>query len=146
MAINKVILLGNLGKDPELRYTAQHTPVCLFSLATGERRKGSDGNWSEHTEWHHIVAFGSTAENCNKYLKKGRQAFIEGKVHTRKWQDKGGKDRYTTEILAHTVQFVGGARAEKNGEGEVKESEVHSILSTEGEPGELSFEDDDIPF
>lgn len=108
MSINRVFLLGNLGKDPELRYTPQQVPVCSFSVATSERRKDNSGAWVDHTDWHNIVVFGRVAENCNNYLKKGRQAFIEGRIQTRKWQDKEGKDRYTTEIIANNVQFVGG--------------------------------------
>jgi single-strand DNA-binding protein len=108
MSINKVFLLGNLGKDPELRYTAQQNPVCSFSIATSDRRK-ENGNWVDHTEWHNVVVFGKAAENCAQYLKKGRQAFIEGRITTRKWQDKEGRDRYTTEVIAFSVQFVGGA-------------------------------------
>ena len=111
MSVNKVILLGRLGKDPELRYTQNQTPVCSFSLATSERRKDQSGTWVDATEWHNVVAFGRTAENINSYLKKGREVFIDGSIRTRKWQDREGKDRYTTEIIANTVQFVGGRPA-----------------------------------
>src|SRR5262245_48045038 len=107
MGVNKVILLGNLGKDPEVRYTGQQMAVCTFSLATSERRKDQSGKWSDHTEWHSVVTFGKTAENVGNYLKKGRQVYVEGRLRTRKWQDKEGRDRYTTEIIANTVQFVG---------------------------------------
>ena len=91
MGINKVMLLGNLGKDPEVRYTPQQMAICQFSLATGERKKDTNGQWVDHTEWHNIVVFGKTAENCARFLKKGRQAFIEGRIRTRKWQDKEGR-------------------------------------------------------
>jgi len=111
MSINRVFLLGRLGKDPEIRYTAQQMPVGNFTLATGDRRKDASGNWVEQTEWHNIVVWGKTAENCHKYIKKGREVFIEGRIQTRKWQDKEGRDRYTTEIVGLNVQFVGG-RAE----------------------------------
>jgi single-strand DNA-binding protein len=165
MAINKVILLGNLGKDPELRYTPQQMAICSFSLATGERKKDQSGQWVDHTEWHNIVTFGRTAENCSKFLKKGRQAFIEGKIRTRKWQDKEGKDRYTTEILADQVQFVGGRGegAESAGGDYGHEAANDNILagiptadalpkvanggargSVSSEP--VTFDDDDIPF
>lgn len=157
MGVNKVILLGNLGKDPELRYTTSQTAVCSFSLATGERRKDASGNWVDHTEWHNIVTFGKTAENCANFLKKGRQAFIEGRIQTRKWQDKEGKDRYTTEIIASTVQFVG----TREGKGapplsySVEESatppsmpnlkSADAVAASAG-ADEVSFDDDDIPF
>ncbi len=164
MGVNKVLLLGNLGKDPELRYSAQQVPVCSFSLATGERRKDPSGNWVDHTEWHNIVTFGKTAENCAQYLKKGRQAFVEGSIQTRKWQDKEGKDRYTTEILGNNVQFVGGARDAGAGkpmpssestptEASAGRQLVESLPSAEsisggvsGSTGGGAIEDDDIPF
>lgn len=151
MAINKVILLGRLGKDPELRYTAQQNPVCNFTLATGERRKDASGNWSEHTEWHNIVTFGKTAQNCANFLKKGREVFVEGRIQTRKWQDKEGRDRYTTEIIAMNVQFVGG-RGDSSG---MTSSDMHSgggmpegLQSADdiAAQAEASFDDDDIPF
>ena len=160
MSVNKVILLGNLGKDPELRYSAQQTPVCSFSLATNDRRKDQSGNWVDHTEWHNIVTFGKTAENCSQYLKKGRQAFIEGSIRTRKWQDKEGKDRYTTEIVAYTVQFIGSRDAGKSapaGQPNAEEAAagrelVESLPSAEALAGATSgstggaIEDDEIPF
>ena len=90
MSINKIILIGRLGKDPEMRYSNQQTAICSFSLATSERRKDASGTWGEHTEWHNIIVFGKTAENCSTYLKKGRQVFIEGRLQTRKWQDRKG--------------------------------------------------------
>ncbi|MBX7137736.1 MAG: single-stranded DNA-binding protein [Oligoflexia bacterium] len=157
MAINKVMLLGNLGKDPELRYTNQQFPVAKFSLATGERRKDASGNWGEHTEWHNIVAFGKTAELCSQYLKKGRQVFIEGRIQTRKWQDKEGKDRWTTEIIANNVQFVGnkpGAGTDSGASYTVETTNAGNELldslpsadqvSAAAEPP--AFDDDDIPF
>jgi single-strand DNA-binding protein len=105
--VNKAILIGNLGKDPEVRYTQGGTAVCNFSLATTERQKKGD-EWVDHTEWHNIVVFGKSAENCQQYLKKGSTAYIEGRIQNRKWQDKEGKDRYTTEIVAQSIQFLGG--------------------------------------
>jgi single-strand DNA-binding protein len=107
MGVNRVILVGRLGKDPEVRVTNQQLQICRFTLATGERRKDASGNWGEHTEWHNVVTFGRTAEICSQYLKKGKEVFIEGSIRTNKWQDKEGKDRYTTEIIANNVQFLG---------------------------------------
>ncbi len=155
MAVNKVILIGNLGADPELRYTGNQTPVCSLRIATSERRKDASGNWSEHTEWHSVVAFGKTAENSAQYLQKGRQVFIEGKLQTRKWQDKEGKDRYTTEILANTIQFLGGGKgaavpkesSSHNESAPMKSAPVAQMAETSsGADSEISFQDDDIPF
>jgi single-strand DNA-binding protein len=157
MGVNKVILLGRLGKDPELRYTSSQLPVVSFSLATGERRKDQSGNWVEHTEWHNITAFNKTAELCSNYLKKGREVYVEGRIQTRKWQDKEGKDRYTTEIIANSVQFIG-SRSDNAGysggdAGPVSpqfSQEGASDVDTAGSGGtsdiDSGFSDDDIPF
>lgn len=154
MAVNKVILVGRLGKDPELRYTPQQIPVCNFSLATGERRKDANGNWVEHTEWHNIVVFNKTAENCANFLKKGREVYLEGKIQTKKWQDKEGRDRYTTEIIANTVQFLGGKEAggasptSANNEEGVPHDEAPGNYpkAAVANGGDVSFDDDDVPF
>jgi len=105
--VNKVILVGNLGKDPELRNTTSGTSVCEFSIATGESWKGKDGQMQERTEWHRIIVWGKLGENCAKFLSKGRQVFLEGRLQTRSWEDKDGNKRYTTEIVARDVQFLG---------------------------------------
>lgn len=154
MGVNKVLLLGRLGKDPELRFSQNQTPIATFSVATSERRKDASGQWSDHTEWHNIVVFGKTAENCSNYLKKGREVFIEGRIQTRKWQDKEGKDRYTTEILAQTVQFVGGkgegAGAANAAAGSYEGANPFEDLKSADEISagvdQVTFEDDDIPF
>ena len=106
--VNKVILVGNLGQDPELRYTGSGTAVCNFSLATTESYKDRDGNQVENTEWHRVVAWARLAEICGEYLKKGRQVYIEGQIQTRQWEDKEGQTRYTTEIKAREMQMLGG--------------------------------------
>lgn len=109
MSVNKVILIGNLGKKPELRYTPGGKAVAQFNIATNERRGGKDGQAAqEHTEWHRIVVWDRTAENCAQYLDKGRSVYVEGRLQTREWTDKEGQKRYTTEIVAYTVQFLGG--------------------------------------
>jgi len=167
MSMNKILLLGRLGKDPELRYTPSQVAVCKFSLATSEKRKDQTGNYVEQTEWHNIVVFGKVAELCNQYLKKGRQAFIEGRIQTRKWQDKEGKDRYTTEIIAGSVQFLGGRdSSDSAGDSASYEKDnssphsddvlagqalVASLASADSLAGSssiasTSFDDDDIPF
>jgi single-strand DNA-binding protein len=112
--VNKAILLGNLGKDPEVRYTQSGSAVANFSLATTERRKQGD-EWGDHTEWHNIVVFGKTAENCGQYLQKGSQVYLEGRIQTRKWEDREGNTKYMTEIVAFDVQFLG--RTKGQGEG-----------------------------
>ena len=106
--INKVILVGNLGSDPELRYTGSGTAVCNFSLATSESYKDRDGNQVENTEWHRVVAWARLAEICGEYLKKGRQVYIEGQLQTRQWEDKDGNTKYTTEVKAREMQMLGG--------------------------------------
>lgn len=106
--VNKVILVGNLGADPELRYTGSGTAVCNFNLATNESYKDRDGNQVEKTEWHRIVAWERLAEICGEYLKKGRQVYVEGSLQTRQYEDKEGVTRYTTEIKMREMQMLGG--------------------------------------
>lgn len=107
--VNKVILIGNLGKDPELRHTPQGMAVANFPIATSENWNDKSGQKQERTEWHRIVVWGKLAEFCSKYLSKGRKAFVEGKLQTRAWEDKDGQKRYTTEIVATGVQFLDSA-------------------------------------
>lgn len=107
-SVNKVILVGNLGRDPELRYTQGGQAVANFTIATTERFSTRDGDRQERTEWHRIVTWGKTAELCAQYLSKGRSVYLEGRLQTREWEDKEGQKRKTTEITAQTVQFLGG--------------------------------------
>ena len=107
-SINKVILIGNLGRDPELRYTQSGQAVAHFSLATTDRFSNREGERQERTEWHRITVWGKTAENCAQYLSKGRSVYVEGRLQTREWEDKEGQKRRTTEVIAQTVQFLGG--------------------------------------
>ena len=104
--INKVMLIGNLGADPEIRYTQSGAPVASFNVATTERWKGKDGQMQEQTEWHRIVAWQRLAEICGEYLSKGARVYIEGKLQTRKWQDQSGNDKYTTEIVAREMKML----------------------------------------
>ena len=106
--MNKAMVIGNLGSDPEVRYTQNETPVATFSVASTERWKDSDGNKQEHTEWHRVVAWGKLAEICGEHLHKGDKVFIEGKLRTRKWEDQEGTTRYTTEINARELEMLGG--------------------------------------
>ena len=113
-SINKVILIGNLGRDPELRYTQSGQAVANFSLATTDRFSNREGERQERTEWHRVTVWGKTAENCAQYLNKGRSVYVEGRLQTREWEDKEGQKRRTTEVIAQTVQFLG-ARGESAG-------------------------------
>ena len=106
--VNKAILIGNLGADPEVRFTPGGQAVANFRIATSESWKDKEGNKQEKTEWHRIVVWGKLAELCGEYLKKGRQAYVEGRLQTREWTDKEGKKNYTTEIVANQVTFLGG--------------------------------------
>ena len=106
--VNKVILIGNLGADPEVRYTPSGQPVANFRIATSETWMDKQGQKQERTEWHRVVAWGKLAELCGEYLQKGRQVFVEGKLQTRQWEDRDGNKRFTTEIQAKELTFLGG--------------------------------------
>ncbi len=165
--VNKVIIIGNLGAKPELNYTKGGTAVTTLSVATNERWSGQDGEKNERTEWHRIVVFGRTAENCCQYLDKGRSIYAEGRLATRDWEDKDGNKRYTTEIVANTIQFLSGdgggggggysddgggsgppSRGGGGGGGGARSSGGGGGARQSGGGGgyEPSFEDDDIPF
>jgi single-strand DNA-binding protein len=118
-SINKVILIGNLGKDPEVKYTPSGLPVAKFSLATGERYKDKDGQWQERTEWHNIVAWQRLAEIVGEYVKKGSKLYIEGRIHTNSWEDKqSGEKKYRTEIVASDLVLLSGrGEGAESGEG-----------------------------
>jgi len=112
--INKVILIGNLGADPEVRYSQNGTAVANFRIATTETWKKQDGSKEEQTEWHRIVAFARLGEICGEYLSKGSKVYVEGRLQTRKWQDRDGNDRYTTEIVAREMKMLS-SRGESGG-------------------------------
>jgi single-strand DNA-binding protein len=120
--MNKAMIIGNLGNDPEIRYTQNETPVATFSVATTERWKDSEGDKQERTEWHRVVAWRGLAEVCGEHLKKGSKVYIEGKLQTRKWEDNDGNIRYTTEIVARDMEMLGGRQNDgdltPNGENE----------------------------
>lgn len=139
--INKVILIGNLGRDPELRYTQSGQPVTNFSLATSEQFSKKDGTRDERTEWHRIVAWGRTAELCAQYLSKGRTVYVEGRLQTREWENREGQKQRTTEIVAQNVQFLGGPRGSGAGG-----SGSRDAGSGEGGGYDAPPPDDDIPF
>lgn len=150
MSVNKVILLGRLGQDPELKYTPGGAAVCNFSMATTESWTDKSGQKQEKTEWHRIVVWGKLAELCNQYLAKGRQAFVEGRLQTRSWDDKDGSKRYTTEIMANTVQFIGGATASNNNTNVDKSFNQAPATENMNQDYQISndahFAADDIPF
>jgi single-strand DNA-binding protein len=111
-SVNKVILVGNLGADPELKYTPSNRPLCNLSVATNEVFKDKTGQRQERTEWHRVTVWGDQAEHCSKYLGKGRSVYVEGRLQTRSWDDKEGKKRYSTDIVADRVVFLGGGGGE----------------------------------
>ena len=110
---NLVILIGNLGGDPELKYTASGSPLCKFSLATNESWKDKDGQQQDRTDWHNIVAWGTLGENCGKYLHKGKQVYVEGSIRTRTWDKDDGTKGYMTDVTARQVMFLGGGEREQ---------------------------------
>ena len=140
-SLNKVMLIGNLGKDPEVRFTASGQAVASFSLATSEKFKGKSGDMEERTEWHNITLWGKLAEIAGEYLSKGKTVYIEGRLQTRKWQDKSGNDRYTTDIVGDKMQMLS-AKGERSGGGDTSSPQKSTASSYEEPP----FQDDDIPF
>ena len=141
-SVNKVILIGNLGSDPEVRYTPGGSAVANFNIATNEVWNNKEGNREERTEWHKIVCWNRTAELCGEYLSKGRTVYIEGRIQTRDWEDKEGNKRYTTEVVAQTVKFLGG-RGEGAGKAPAKKAASAGGSPEASEPIPV---DDDIPF
>jgi single-strand DNA-binding protein len=141
MSVNKVILIGNLGANPEMRFTQGGQPVANLRIATTERWTDKSGQRQETTEWHRVVLFGKTAEIAGQYLTKGRQVYIEGRIQTRQWQDNQGQKRYTTEIVGTNMQMIGG-RGERT-------DDTSAALPPEDAPVSANFgggPDDDIPF
>jgi single-strand DNA-binding protein len=161
-SINKVILIGNLGRDPELRYTPSGSAVCNVSIATTRNWKSKDsGERVEETEWHRVVFYDRLAEIAGEYLKKGRPVYVEGRLKTRKWQDKEGKDNYTTEIVAEQMQMLGGREGGGMGAGsgtgdeegyaparrEASAAKPAGAAKPANKPaGGIADMDDDIPF
>lgn len=157
-SVNKVILIGNLGNDPDMRYLPSGDAVANLSLATTDKYKDKNGEMQEATEWHRVAFFGKTAEICGQYLKKGSSVYVEGSLRTRKWQDKEGNDRYTTEIRGDRMQMLGGRGGMSGGTADM-DSAPRSASSSAGRPASSTpsrsaapagsnFDDleDDIPF
>ena len=140
MSFNKIILVGNLGRDPELRYTPQGTPVCSFTLATNERRKDKTGETQDQTTWFRVTLWGRQAETASQYLSKGRPVYVEGRLRVEEWTDREGRARFTLEVHATDMQFIGGRGDESAGVSR-GESQAPPETAPESEIG-----DDDIPF
>jgi single-strand DNA-binding protein len=138
MSVNKVILIGNLGKDPEVRFTPTGSAVANFSLATSEQWTDREGKRQERTEWHNIVVWGKQGELCGQYLAKGRQVYVEGSIRTRNYDDKNGVKRYVTEIVAQRIRFLGGG----GGTRQAPEADTGDDMGAGGMPPM----DDDVPF
>ena len=141
MSFNKVIIVGNLGRDPELRYTAQGTPVCTFSVATNEKRKDKNGEMQDNTTWFRITLWNRQAETASQYLQKGRQVYIEGRLRVEEYVDRDGKPRHSLEVSATDMQFIGTRGEEMPVERAASASAAHG--PTDSQP---DLSDDDIPF
>jgi single-strand DNA-binding protein len=149
--VNKVLLLGNVGKDPEIRATAGGMTIASFTLATADRAKDAQGNWADKTEWHNLVAFQRTAEIVRDYVKKGTQLFIEGKIQTRSWDDKeSGQKKYRTEILVNELTLLGSKQGGGESGGGYSKSNTASYNQSAPvsapDYGDTGITDDDIPF
>ena len=151
--VNKAIIVGNLGGDPEMRATQSGSQVANFTIATGETFTDSNGQRQERTEWHRVVAFGKLAEICGQWLHKGKQVYVEGRIQTRKWEDKSGQTRYTTEIVAREMQMLG-RRGEDGGGGGGGGQAMAASAASNAAPaapapaggGGLKNDDEDLPF
>ena len=151
IGVNKVTLLGNLGADPETKKTASGQNITLFNLATSNAWTNREGQRQEHTEWHRIVVWGKLAETCAEYLSKGRKVYIEGRLQTRSWEDDKGQKRYTTEIVANQVLFLGGNQEKRTAAADTSSYTNEPVFGSETSPqqnsqSENSAQADDLPF
>lgn len=145
--VNKVILVGRLGQEPELNYTDSGTAVCNMRMATGDSYTNRDGERVDTTEWHDVVAWGKLAEICGEYLDKGRQVYVEGSLQTRSWEDRDGNTRYTTEVKARDVIFLSGGDQKQGRTQQAQGSSSPKRAGSTGQPGDEQFQpDDDLPF
>ena len=144
--VNKVILVGNLGSDPEIRTTPSGQRVANFRMATSRGWTGQDGQRQEKTEWHSIVAWGKLADICERYLNKGKQVYVEGRLETRSWQDKEGQTRYKTEVICETMQMLGRAGADRNGDPAADSPSRGGAPDESMAPAGGGGSDDDLPF
>src|ERR671911_3008712 len=141
MSFNKITLVGNLGRDPELRYTPQGTPVCSFSMATNERRKDKTGEMQDHTTWFRVTLWGRQAETASQYLTKGRPVYVEGRLRVEEWTDRDGKARHTLEVHATDMQFIG-TRGEDGGQGHARSEGGTASSAGRGPASEPDINDD----
>jgi single-strand DNA-binding protein len=144
MSINKVILVGNLGKDPEIRYINENVPVANFTIATTERFKDKSGQMQDATEWHNIVAWRGLAEVAEKFLRKGKQVYVEGKIRSRSYDDKDGNKRYITEIVADVIQMLGARESDSDSHRGTTTSDTRPTYPQN--TGNVQVDDDDLPF
>lgn len=148
MSFNKITIVGNLGKDPELRYTPQGNAVCNFSVATNEKRRDKSGDFQDVTTWFRITLWGKQAENASKYLTKGSPIYVEGRLRVEEWQDRDGKSRYTLDVSATDMQFIGSSRSDDyagSSGGDYADESAAPVGG--GQTGNFSGPaDDDIPF
>ena len=145
--LNKVMLIGNLGADPEVKYSASGTPIASFNLATSDNRKNKDGEWEDRTEWHKIVMFGRQAEICKDYLKKGSKIFLDGRLQTRSWDDQSGQKRYLTEVVGNNMVMLDSkSQVSSMNESEHDTSDSHTEDMPESPPNNIPKADDDLPF
>ncbi|MCK9304882.1 MAG: single-stranded DNA-binding protein [Bacteroidales bacterium] len=143
MSLNKVMLIGNVGKDPDIRNLESGAVVANFTLATTERYKDKNGNWQDQTEWHNIVCWRALAERVEKYVRKGTQLFVEGKIRTREWMDQSEQKRYTVEILADSIQLLG-KRSDSPG---IQQTRAQDVQKPAYQAEEAQDEEpDDLPF
>lgn len=145
-SLNKAMIIGRLGQDPDVRYTQSNTAVANLSVATSERYKDKSGEWQENTEWHRVVAWGRLAEICQEYLKKGSQVYIEGPIQTRSWEDKDGQTRYTTEIKALTMTMLDSKGSGGGGNSPQKPEKSQPVSSNVDLNENFDDIDDDLPF
>lgn len=147
MSFNKITIVGNLGRDPELRYTPQGNAVCNFSMATNEKRRDKSGELQDITTWFRITLWGRQAENASKYLQKGSQVYIEGRLKVDEWTDRDGNSRYTLDVTASDMQFLSGGRADDFSSSDDSEFESSSSAAAgSASSGSSDADDDDIPF
>ena len=148
MSLNKAMIIGNLGRDPEMRYTPNGQPVTQFTVAVNRNYKGADGNWQEETEWFRVVAWGPLAERTAEYLRKGRKVYVEGRLQTRQWEDQDGQKRYTTELVAQTVTPLDPRPRDEAGEesGEPRGEARPARPAAQPASGETYEDLDDLPF
>jgi single-strand DNA-binding protein len=147
MSFNKIIIVGNLGKDPELRYTPQGTAVCSFSVATNEKKKDKSGELQDVTTWFRITLWNRQAENASKYLTKGSPVYVEGRLRVEEWTDRDGNNRYTLEVQGSDMQFISGGRSDDVSQDQSADSDFGSSSGTSAKSATAApSTDDDIPF